>query len=206
MDFASIKAQAWKMMGKRLSHSGRETGYIYYHGQRVAQTALQLRELIFPKQSQDDDVILVGGWFHDVGKGIEPHWEYGAILAEQILRGYCPQPQLTQIVQIVAGHTLRKEREYPYYVQLVQDADILDHFGTQEIWLNFLTTVHNGGSVNSSLEYFDTKYTEHVEKVRSLLNFPQSVDIYNEKDRFVQGFMERFRLESTGDLWGIRKN
>jgi uncharacterized protein len=198
-----IEEVAWETMGHRQVNPQREPGYIFYHGQRVGKIALQLRELVFPGQDQDDEIILVGSWFHDVGKGIEPHWEYGAILVERILQDYCSPENLDQIVEVVRGHTLRKEKEYPHYVQLVQDGDILDHFGSQEIWLNFLHTAYQRENLAYALEFYDTRYHDQVAKVRGLLNYRQSVEFFDEKDRFVRSFVERLRLEGTGGLVGI---
>ena len=113
MDLAAIKELAWQSMGERITHPQREKGFIYYHGQRVAAIALQLRELICPGDESYDQVILVGGWFHDVGKGLEPHWEYGALIAREMLKEHCSPRELEQIVEIVQGHTLRKQRDYP---------------------------------------------------------------------------------------------
>lgn len=202
MDLKQIREQAWQAMGERQSHPYREPGFIYYHGQRVGKVALQLREIIFPEEEQDDEVILIGSWFHDVGKGIEPHWEYGALIVEKILNGYCPQTKLDKVVEIVGGHTLRKEKAYPSYVKLVQDADILDHFGSQEIWLNFLYSAHTKKGIPDSLEFYDGEYGELVAKVRKLLNYEESVAFFEEKDQFVRTFVERFRLEGAGELIG----
>ncbi|NMA61728.1 MAG: HD domain-containing protein [Firmicutes bacterium] len=204
VDLDQIQKVAFETMGHRQVNPQREPGYIYYHGQRVGKIALQLRELIFPFQDQDDGVILVGGWFHDVGKGIEPHWEYGALLVERILGEHCSVDQLEQIREIVGNHTLRKEKEYPHYVQLVQDGDILDHFGSQEIWLNFWHTAYHKQNLDYALEFYETRYQKQVVKVRELLNFEESVEFFNEKDRFVRSFVERLRKEGMGDLVGYK--
>lgn len=202
MDLQAIQKLAEESMAQRLSHPDREPGYIYHHGKRVAQIALQLRELIFPGDESYDDVLLVGGWFHDVGKGIEPHWEYGALLCREILRELVPPGKLEQIVEIVAGHTLRKQRKYPHYVQLIQDADILDHFGSQEIWLSFWHCAHRGKGLASALEFFQGKYLERAALVRSLLNYGQSVELFDEKDLFVRQFVKRLEREARGELVG----
>ena len=202
MDLRLLKDKAWESMGTRHSHPDREPGYAYYHGQRVAKIALQLRELILPGQDSNDEAILLGGWFHDVGKGIEPHWEYGAMICRAILREHCPACKLGQIVEIVGAHALRKVKEYPDYVKLVQDADILDHFGSQEIWLNFWHSAYRREAAEHSLEFYRHFYTENASRVRALLNYPTSVQFFDEKDRFVQDFVDRFRRESEGELVG----
>lgn len=203
MNLELIRGLAFRSMGQRYSHPDREPGYAYYHGQRVGKIALQLRKLIFPGQEQDDEVILIGGWFHDAGKGIEPHWEYGALITEQILRSHSEPSELAKIVEIVGGHTLRRQKDYPNYVQIVQDADILDHFGSQEIWLNFWHSAYKRQGLENSLSFYDNQYLQHIEKVRGLLNYPESVEFFDEKDQYVREFIYRFRQEAEGKLMQI---
>lgn len=200
MDLAAIKEKAKELMGKRSSHRYREVGYIFDHGQRVGEIALQLRKLIFPNEPENDAVILVGSWFHDLGKGIEPHWEYGALLVNEALKGYCSPQELKQIAEIVGGHTLRKQKPFPAYVKLVQDSDILDHFGTQEIWLNFTHAARSGGGLSDSLSFYENEYEAQAAKVRKLLNYEESVVCFDEKDQFVRSFIKRFRLEAEGGM------
>lgn len=202
VDLVKIQKVAWETMGKRQTHPQREPGYIYYHGQRVGKIAVTLRELIFPLQKLEDPILLVASWFHDLGKGIEPHWKYGAFLAGDLLKDHCSEVELEKIQEIIHCHSLRKEQDYPDYVKLVQDADILDHFGSQEIWLNFLYTAHARQNVDYVVEYYDFKYEQHLEKVRGLLNYPESVEFFDEKDLFVRSFIERFAREGRGELVG----
>lgn len=202
MDLDLIREIAWQSMGKRHSHPDREPGYAYYHGQRVAKIAGRLRELIFPGSDIDDDVILVGSWFHDVGKGIEPHWTYGALMAKEMLKGHCPPCKLQQIVEIIGAHTLRKTKDYPHYVRLVQDADILDHFGSQEIWLNFWYSAYRRETVEHTLDFYRDSYVKNAQRVRRLLNYSESAEFFDEKDQFVRSFVERLRSEAAGELIG----
>jgi uncharacterized protein len=202
MDLEVIREKAWQSMGTRHSHPDREPGYAFFHGQRVAKIAVQLRKLVFPDEEQYDDVLVVGSWFHDVGKGIEPHWEYGALICREILADLCPADKLEKIVEIVGSNTLRKAREYPFYVKLVQDADILDHYGSQEIWLRFWHCAYRRESVDYALQFQRDSYMSHVKKVRALLNFSQSAEFFDEKDQFIRDFMERFAKEAEGELLG----
>lgn len=206
MDVVKIQKLAWSFLGERQSHPNREPGYTFYHGQRVAKIALQLRELIYPNQSSADEVIMVASWFHDLAKGIEPHWHYGALIAGEILQDYCDEEDLLKIQEIIRNHTLRKEQEYPFYVRLVQDADTLDHYGSQEIWLNFLHTAHARQNIDYVLEFYQADYQEHAHKSRCLLNYQLAVDYFDEKDRFVRDFVERFAKEGRGGLVEIRKD
>lgn len=56
-------------------------------------------------------------------------------------------------------------------MQLVQDADILDHYGSLEIWLNFQYCALSGWGMERSWEFYAEKYGEQITKVRALLNF-----------------------------------
>lgn len=202
MDLDKVADLAQNLMINRCSHPYREQGYIYFHGQRVGQIALKLRKLIFSHEIDYDQVILAGSWFHDLGKGIEPHWEYGAVLAATVLKDYCSEWELAKIKEIIAGHTLRKEKEYPFYVQLVQDADILDHFGTQDIWLNFTRCGYTGKDMQDSLDFYEEAYDTRMSRIRGLLNFEESMEAFDEKDRFLRDFIHRFREEGKGKLIG----
>ena len=201
MNLEEIRGLAFKHMGKRKAHPYREQGFIYYHGQRVGAIALHLRKRIFPQQSNLDDVISAASWFHDLGKGIEPHWEYGALLAREILAPYCTPVELEQIAEIIGSHTLRKQGDsYPDYVKLVQDADILDHFGTVEIWLNFFHSAYSEGTMLDSVRFYKEEYSGHAQIVRQLLNYSESVKIFDEKDQFVREFAARMEVEARGHL------
>lgn len=200
MDLDALRELAQRSMGKRRTHAEREPGFVYYHGQRVAEIALQLRKLIFPADDTMDEVILVGGWFHDVGKGIEPHWEYGALLAREMLKVHCTADELERIVEIVGSHTLRKQREYPPYVKLVQDADLLDHYGSMDIWFEFRWCAVSGKKAEEALEFYGAEYDENIARLCSLLNFPQSVEVFKEKAAYARAFAERFWREARGEL------
>jgi len=133
MDLDAIR-KSKKMMQK---HRSRYMAMFITTVKGVGEIALQLREMIFPTEPEYDQVILVGAWLHDIGKGDRaPLGVWGAARAADSQR-LLPPEQLEQIAQIVGGHTLRKQKPFPFYVKLVQDSDILDHFGTQEIWLSF---------------------------------------------------------------------
>ena len=53
MDINVLKDVAYKLMANRKAHLEREKGFIYYHGQRVANISLKLREHIL----KDDDYV-----------------------------------------------------------------------------------------------------------------------------------------------------
>jgi len=201
MDVEALRQLAFKLLGKRKTHDYREKGFIYYHGQRVAKLALNLRQLIIPGDSSKDDIITVASYFHDVAKGIEPHFEYGAILIKEILKGYCNENEIEEIAQIIGSHTLRgKNKSYPPQVKIVQDADILDHYGTLEIWLNFHYYAYHNASIEEALKFYGDEYYKQLAEVRELLNYDISKEILDDKIAFQNDFIRRFAIESQGDI------
>jgi uncharacterized protein len=86
---------------------------------------------------------------------------------------------------------------------LLQDADLLDHFGTIEIWMNFNYYGIEDEDMNSSIDYYNTEFKELSTKNRSLLNFEVSERIFDEKLEFVYNFVKRMEIENKGDIVDI---
>lgn len=202
MDINALKGIANKLMSNRKAHIEREKGFIYYHGERVAKLSLKLRERILADDSSHDDIIFVASLFHDVAKGIEPHGKYGSVLVRNILEEYCVEKEINKISEIVYYHSLRKQNnDYSEYIKIVQDADILDHFGTTEIWMNFQYYAHKDKPMNSSLEFYNNEYGTYVQNCRELLNYEVSRKIFDDKVEFVESFVNRFKVEAEGDFY-----
>lgn len=85
--------------------------------------------------------------------------------------------------------------------KLHQDADHLDHFGSHEIWANFLYAVPHELNILDVLDYFKNVRSTEDEKYLNELNFEISRNIYNEKRKFSQCFIDRFGVECTGGIW-----
>lgn len=204
MDMNEVKEIARKTMSKRKSHLNRERGFIYYHGQRVANLAMNLRKNLFPHESTMDDIIYAGALFHDVTKGIEPHHLTGAELVHTLLNSACSAEELAGISEIIRHHNTRKQADspdLPYYMKLVQDADILDHFGSMEIWLKFVYSGNNEENVFDAIQLWDSEnYAKYVASSREVLNYELSKDIFDQKLIFVEQFQARFRAECNGEI------
>ncbi len=200
----SLRKLAYELLAARRSHDYREKGFIYYHGQRVAKLAINLRKLIIPDDDSNDDVIRVASYFHDIAKGIEPHFEYGAILVKEILKEYFTEEELKKIVDIVRYHTLRrKDNDYADYIKIVQDADILDHYGTIGVWLDFHYYAYHDLSMEKALEIYEQEYEKQISKVRELLNYDISKKIYDDRVEFQRKFFRRFAVEVKGDIFTV---
>jgi len=206
MDLKKLNELAYKHLGDRKAHYEREKGFIYYHGQRVAKIAISLREILLPHNDSKDQVMIVGSYFHDIAKGIEPHGQYGAVLAKEILKDYCEPAELEDITEIIRYHQLRKkENNYPDYIKIVQDADILDHVGIIEVWMNFQYYSYMDAPIIESVDYYKNEFPNHAKKIKDMLNYDVSQRIYDEKISFVQSFSDRMSIEALGGIYNIEE-
>lgn len=202
MDFKVLEEIAFKMMGRRKAHIDREKGFIYYHGLRVSKIAFNLRKIILKEDSSYDDIIRAACLFHDVAKGIEPHGQYGSLLIKDILKDHCSEYEINEIANLIYNHSLRKKsNDYSDYIKIVQDADMLDHFGSIEIWMNFLYHAHKDKPIFNSLEFYASQYKLETDKCRELLNYDISREIFDEKVSFVISFIDRFKRENEGEFF-----
>jgi uncharacterized protein len=201
MDINIVSEIAHKLMVNRKAHLAREKGFIYYHGVRVSKLALKLREVIIPEDYSHDDILVVASLLHDVAKGIEPHGKFGAVLVKDILREHCTEYEINEIADIVHYHQQRiRENNYSDYIKIVQDADILDHFGAIEIWMNFQHYAYTDEPMHNSVEFYSSEFDSIVHKSRELLNYDVSRKIFDDKISFVNSFVDRFKKESEGEL------
>lgn len=204
MNIEYINKIAKDKMGKLKSHPMREKGFIYYHGLRTAKLALTLRKNIYPEISKYDDVIYAGALFHDIGKGIEPHQETGQVIVKHILEGQCTKQELDMVSEIVRLHCERKiPNDYPMWVRLVQDADILEHQGTSEIWINIAYSLYEERSYDYAIEWWQKNEKCLIEKETfpEKMNFDLSKKIWYEKVNFVDEFIKRLEEESEGKIF-----
>ncbi|NIK80017.1 hypothetical protein FHS15_005201 [Paenibacillus castaneae] len=78
---------------------------------------------------------------------------------KSLLANECTADELEHISTIILLHNTRKQEDQPYYIKLVQDADILDHFGSNEIWLKYLYSAHVDENVFDSIRFGIGKVT-----------------------------------------------
>lgn len=155
---------------------------------------------IFPDNSCDD-VIFAGALFHDAGKGREPHGEVGAAIVRKELCGLVLPGEMERIAEIVLLHDRRgaEASAYPGYVKLVQDADLIDHDGTIDVWVNFWYQACEDAPMQASIEYFQ-KINEVDQPIRQkLLNFEVSREVQKKRYEFEKQFFERFQREAEGE-------
>ena len=199
MDYEALDHLAARLMAKRKPHAQRERGSIYFHGQRVSRGVIQLRKLVTSDNSHDT-YLRVAGLFHDVGKGMEPHAHIGAVLMKDLMRPYMAPDEVDEVVRLIDVHDDRKpdSDKHDLPVRLLQDADLLDHFGTQEIWMCFSYYATHERGVSEALDFYRNDYKKSVNRQRKLLNFEESRRIFEEKYRFQRDFIKRLKVESEG--------
>lgn len=201
MDFERLEALAFQAMGKRKSHLEREIGHVYYHGRRVANSVLLLRKQLFPNDASHDEILRCAGLFHDVGKGIEPHARTGASLARQLLARELTAQELDEVCKIISVHDDRHPGSdlHSQWVKLLQDADHLDHFGSQGLWLSFTYRAYVGQKDMMELPaFYESEWEDSIPRTRAHLNFERSKEIFDEKIEYERQVIRRVKLEGEG--------
>jgi len=202
MDFDKLTALAYEMMGQRKSHLRREVGFVYYHGQRTAKLVITLRRAIFPDRAESDDVLVAAAMFHDVGKGMDPHSRYGALIAREALagKGLMTDREVDDVTRIISVHEFRGDPTRPWDELLFQDADLLDHFGTYDLWMSVQYQAHTDGSMGDMLTRYRDEYPEFLDEHRALLNFDQTIAAYDARNRECGRIIARMAAENEGEM------
>lgn len=200
MDWDAIQKKAEVLMRTRKEHRERERGFIYYHGQRVANGAIALRKLVVPEDDSMDDLLRIAGWFHDIGKGLPPHAHYGASLLPAVLDGLVPSDMLAQAADMILHHPSRQAGESPYDLptQILQDADLIDHYGCYGIWMAAQYASYFDSCLATEVVNHDNDAEDGFCKNVEELNFSISKKILRDRIDFENRFFERARLEAQG--------
>jgi uncharacterized protein len=90
-------------------------------------------------------------------------------------------------------------------MKIHQDADLLDHFGTFEIWMSFIYAVSHGQTLNDVKDWLINVRPLENEKYRDELNFEISRKIFDEKMEFAKKFSDRFGVENMGKIWDEKR-
>ncbi|MFW5896937.1 MAG: HD domain-containing protein [Bacillota bacterium] len=123
------------------SRAGEEPGHRLRHGLRTADIATWLAHTEALAGRIDPLSLRAACLFHDLGKIRDDaggdHAAVGAERALSLLAGKTTPEQLDTIYQSIYWHNKRDESpsELPEEARLLQDADLIDHFGATEIWL-----------------------------------------------------------------------
>jgi uncharacterized protein len=192
--------KAKEIMMQMISHERREPGWAFRHGMRTANLALWLRARLFPADAWMDDTLYAAALFHDCAKDDEAdHGAAGAERAMEYLRGIAEDQILPIVKSAIHAHNKRGE-PCSELEKLLQDADIIDHFGTIEVWLNVSYSVLGGEGPERSLDFYDHYWDGTVRDLRGLLNFDLARSIFDDRVCFNNEFAARLRVESAGGV------
>ena len=202
IDYNALDARARALMEKREAHGiWRERGSIYFHGARTAAGVVALRKRIFPDDASRDDALKIAAMFHDIGKGIEPHERYGAALFREAVADLLLPDMIGICASMIASHCDRRPNEAVYdpWARLLQDADVLDHFGSYQVWMDVYYASADQSPPRTLIEgFYAGEYDKLKMDLRALLNYPESIKIFDEKTAFSDAWIERFKIEMNG--------
>ena len=192
MNIQNIEKIAHANMAHRRTES-RAPGWILYHGQRTGKIAVTLARKL--NINVDIDVLYIAGLFHDVGKGGEPHHIIGADLTEKLLKKAVTKSALKNICDAVRNHNQRDSSEnFPDFVKLVQDADLIDHVGLIDVWMSFYLSGHRGDSFHDYIEYLNGDERKgSFEFIKTHLNYVLSRRIFEERENMGDDLLSRFQ-------------
>lgn len=194
MDLHKISEIAAREMKTKASHPFKEPGNKYYHGQRTAEIIKQL----CPKvgYTGNTEILTVSAWFHDISNGEEHHEKKGADKTCRLLQELCSEAELKEIHRIISVHDSRTKSDLSMDEKIHQDADLLDHFGTFEVWNYFQYALKEKMSMTEAayLLLDDSKFST----TEDIIHFEISQKIYDEKRSYLKSFAERMLKESNG--------
>ena len=207
MDFAKLDEIAGKLMKKRKAHPERERGSVYEHGRRVAELSVMLRREIVPGDDSRDDILRLAGMFHDIGKGIEPHAEFGAPIMRQAVRGVVTEEEAAEAARLIEAHCDRRPEEdvHDVWARIIQDADLLDHIGTYTIWMDIQYSAYMDEGPEAAAQRMEQNAEEYARHCRSLLNFPVTKAMYDDRIALYLEFAARFSAEARGKVYGAER-
>ncbi|MCI9449027.1 MAG: HD domain-containing protein [Clostridiales bacterium] len=192
---------AEERLKNRPSQMFRERGNKFYHGQRVGNLVRYLCEKL--KYDGDVDVLVVAAWFHDISNGMieyEKHEKLGAEKTREALQGLCSDCELDFIYNVILVHDHRGMEGLDMASMILQDADLLDHFGTFRVWQDFQEALRNDRSMTEQAEIMIKECNCDYYSAGEGLNFDISRKIYNEKVAFIRSFAERLAIEGDGGV------
>lgn len=188
-----------------------EPGYRWYHGCRVANLSLALAQQL--GLNIDPDILYIGGLLHDVGKagyrGDEPHGPRGARLLRQEIAHLFTPTELDRVAHIVANHYQRPKSKYmigkippvfPDEVLLVQDADTIDHFGINGVWLTFHRATAQQQSQADIIHRHHSSDVAWHEEALNALNFELSQRELEHRLHLMHRLYAQWEREEAGEL------
>ncbi len=193
MDLVKIERIVSRQMKKLKARDCRENGYTYYHGKRVGELAIRILKSVEPAVEQNVlDLLSIAAMVHDIGKGKKHHAVVGAKMLPKLLGSELAEIEMAEVQRMVEEHNLREmPNECLPDSKALQDADVLDHFGAQGIWLGIYYTARNRGGQADMLEYFTgQEHQEYVDEKYAGLNFDISKEIFDKRYEYQKSYVK----------------
>ena len=144
----------------QMSAPGEEPGYRFLHGMRTARLAHRVARREGLCDEIHPDALFLACLFHDLGKCTpDPeadHAEAGADRVRSLLRGRLDPDDIDIVHRAIRWHNKRDRNptDLPVEGFLLQDADLLDHFGATEVWLiSYRVATRNAGTKDFLQDY-----------------------------------------------------
>ena len=206
MDLDAIAKIAADEMANKRSYPWKALGDKYYHGQRTAKLAVRLRQILFPEMTDKDEILTVAAWFHDICNSRDVHrkvhGEKGAELVRELIAEHCTAIELDEICGLITIHDERGTESDSIILKLHQDADHLDHLGTNAV----RRTINDAAGQDRPMREEMREKREHLFEAKTAIwrievHFDLSRRIYDEKMAFFFEFADRFETEMNGGIW-----
>jgi uncharacterized protein len=113
----------------------------------------------------------------------------------------CQPDQLEEVAELVRMHNRRNTPGCSVAQRIVQDADVLDHFGAMSVWMAFHWNAAHDDPPEEWLTYYEGADNQrYIESARASLNWGVSVEAFDRRLAIEQRFLEDFREELAGRL------
>lgn len=206
----ALRAVCEEQLADKASHPFKEPGNKFDHGIRTAKLAEHLRLAICPDDtSVNADVLTVAAWFHDLCNGQDDHENAGADALPTLIGHLVTEEELAAVCDLIRMHDHRlrdistQERlaVYPPALLLLQDADFLDHLGTYSIWVTFAEFSYKKKTpADYANQFVNGSFDRFAARWRCSVNYPPSMEIFEEKINFEVEFGKRMLRELDGEF------
>lgn len=177
----------------------REVGYLFNHGKRVALLSLTIADKVDEACDVSRDILFAGAIFHDIAKGIEQHHRMGAKIVYVLLCDEFGDQDSSHAARLVAEHNQRNHEDALVSSKIIQDADVLDHFGAQGVWRMFHYNSAHDQPPEETLGYLESRErSAYVQKAEKSLNFEFFRKIFKQRLNFEKVFFVQFEAELNG--------
>ena len=102
---------------------------------------------------------------------------------------------------LISTHCDRQPQtsEHSWDEKLLQDADLLDHYGSQGIWMSISYYAYTTQQeMNQVPEFYMGEWQKQISEHRKLLNFDLSKKIFDDKVSFEKKIADRMGIEMNG--------